>query len=141
VRADNVFPVGHLHRDDEEVGGGPRVAGPAVERELGVRSDVARRASDEQQEREEGGHARQRSAEEDVVEHGDHQGDARAEDDDGLDVGVLERLCEREARVGAVRLCNAPATSRRWSESGAAHGRHGLWVGAPSYCSRWWRQT
>ena len=84
--------VGHLDRDDEEVGGRPRVRVPPVELEGRVGEDVPRRADDQDEQRAGRRRRGQLAAEEEVVELRDDEGDAGAEDYDRLDVRVLQRL-------------------------------------------------
>ena len=86
------YTVGHLDRDDEEVGGRPRVRVPPVELEGRVGEDVPRRADDQDEQRAGRRRRGQLAAEEEVVELRDDEGDAGAEDYDRLDVRVLQRL-------------------------------------------------
>jgi len=116
--------VGHLDRDDEEVGGRPRVRVPPVELEGRVGEDVPRRAGDQDEQRAGRRRRGQLAAEEEVVELRDDEGDAGAEDYDRLDVRVLQRLhvaidgAHKHDGVVEVRLDLLPLESVHLGRSG-----------------------
>mmetsp|Transcript_7793 Transcript_7793/g.22813 ORF Transcript_7793/g.22813 Transcript_7793/m.22813 type:complete len:310 (+) Transcript_7793:567-1496(+) len=124
VWAHDVLAVGHLDRDDEEVGGRPRVRVPPVELEGRVGEDVPRRAGDQDEQRAGRRRRGQLAAEEEVVELRDDEGDAGAEDYDRLDVRVLQRLhvaidgAHKHDGVVEVRLDLLPLESVHLGRSG-----------------------